>query len=152
MKRLIILAVTIIATAGSSASAHHSHPYFYDQCKSITVEGAVESVQWKNPHTLIVVKLDDGTSYTVDWAGLTGLTNNRIIGPAKEALVFGARVAVTGNPIRTAAEIRQHFPDFTSDVNPRTIDPTLMRRVGDSFSWAQAPSANPPKCDREQTP
>ena len=55
MKRLIILAVTIIATAGSSASAHHSHPYFYDQCKSITVEGSVESVQWKNPHTLIVV-------------------------------------------------------------------------------------------------
>ena len=149
-RNLAILAVTIYtATATSSAYAHHSHPYFYDQCKSITIEGQVERVEFKDPHTLIFVRLDDGTVYTVDWAGLRGLTNNRILGPAKEALVFGARVAVTGSPIRTAAEIREHFPDFTSDVNPRTIDPKLIRRVGDSFSWALSPSPNPPNCDRK---
>ena len=72
---------------------------------------------------------------------------NGIIGPAKEALVFGARVVVTGNPIRTAAQIREHFPDFTSDVNPNTVDPSSIRRVGDSFSWALSPSPNPPNCD-----
>ena len=149
-RNLVILAVIIyIATAASSAYAHHSHPYFYDQCKSITIEGRVERVEFKDPHTLIFVRLDDGTVYTADWAGLRGLTNNHILGPAKEALVFGARVAVTGSPIRTATEIREHFPDFTSDVNPRTIDPKLIRRVGDSFSWALSPSPNPPNCDRK---
>jgi len=133
--------------AASSALAHHSHPYFYDSCKTITVEGRVNSVQWKDPHTVIEVKLDDGTAYTVDWAGLSGLTRDGIAGPAQAALPFGARIAVTGNPIRTTAQIREHFPDFTSVVNPNTVDPRSIRSVGASFSWALAPSPNPPNCD-----
>jgi len=148
MKRnLVILATaTGIGMAASSAHAHHSHLYFYDQCKSITIEGRVESVQWKDPHTVIVLRLDEGTAYTVDWNGLSALTNNRIIGPAKGALVFGARIAVTGNPIRSAAQIREHFPDYKNEVNPKTVDPTLIRRVGDSWSWAARPAQNPPDC------
>ncbi len=27
-----------VATLASSADAHHSHPYFYDACRSITIE------------------------------------------------------------------------------------------------------------------
>ena len=148
MKRtLVILATAVhIGTAASPAYAHHSHPYFYDQCKSLTIEGRVDRVEFKDPHTWIFLKLDDGTAYTLDWVPQSRLTSDRIIGPAKEALVFGARVAVTGSPIRTAAEIREHFPDFTSDVNPRTIDPRLIRRVGGSFNWALSPSTNPPNC------
>ena len=151
MKRnLVILAAALgIGTAASAAYAHHSHPYFYDQCKTITIEGRVESVQWKDPHTWIVLALDDGTSYAVDWNGLSALTRTRIIDPAKAALVFGARVAVTGNPIRDAAQIREHFPDFKYDVNPNTVDPRSIRRVDDSFNWAMRPSANPPDCSRQ---
>ena len=150
MKRNALVGLTAavcLCTAASSAYAHHSHPYFYDECKSITIEGRVERVEFKDPHTWIVVRLDDGTVYTVDWAGLGQLTNSRIIGSAKEALVFGARVVVTGNRIRDAAQIREHFPDFKSDVNPNTVDPSSIRRVGDSFSWALSPRANPPNCD-----
>jgi uncharacterized protein DUF6152 len=144
---LVTLAVILyITTLASSASAHHSHPYFYDECKSITIEGRVERVEFKDPHTWIFLRLDDGAAYMVDWAPLSRLTKNGIIGPAKEALVFGSRVVVTGNRIRTAAQIREHFPDFTSDVNPNTVDPTSIRRVGDSFSWALPPRANPPNC------
>ena len=127
-------------------SAHHSHPYFYDQCKTITIEGRVESVEFKDPHSIIVLRLDDGTAYTVDWAGLRGLTRDGVIGPAKEALVFGARVVVTGNPIRDVAQIRAHFPNIER-VNPNTVDPSSIRRVGDDFSWALSPSPNPPNCD-----
>src|SRR4029453_7340965 len=125
-----------IGALASSAYAHHSHPYNYDECKSITIEGRVERVEFKDPHTQIVLRLDDGTAYTVDWAPQSRLTSTRVIGPAKEALVFGARVMVTGDRIRSAAEIREHFPDFTRDVNPNTVDPRSIRRVDDSFSWA----------------
>ena len=146
-RNLLIVAATIyLATAASSAYAHHSHPYFYDQCKSITIEGRVERVEFKDPHTWIFLKLDDGTAYTVDWAPQSRLTKDGTIGPAKEALVFGSRVVVTGNPIRTTAQIREHFPEFTSNVNPNTVDPTSIRRVGDSFSWALPPRTNPPNC------
>jgi len=146
-KRVKLAAILYVATLASSAYAHHSHPYFYDECKSITIEGRVERVEFKDPHTQIVLRLDDGTAYTVDWAPQSRLTNNRVIAPAKEALVFGARVVVTGSRIRSAAEIREHFPDFTREVNPNTVDPSSIRRVDDSFNWALPPRANPPKCD-----
>ena len=146
---LIGLTTAIGLWTASSASAHHSHPYFYDECKSITIEGQVERVEFKDPRTWIVLRLDDGTAYVVDWAPLSRLTNTRIIGPAKEALVFGARVVVTGNRIRDTAQIQEHFPEFKSDVNPNTVDPISIRRVGDSFSWALPPRANPPNCDRK---
>jgi hypothetical protein len=146
-QKLVMLVILSIDILASPAYAHHSHPYFYDECKSITIEGRVERVEFKDPHTWIVLRLDDGTAYTVDWAPLSQLTNTRVIGPAKEALVFGARVVVTGNRIRDTAQIREHFPDFKNDVNPNTIDPSSIRRVGDSFSWALAPRVNPPNCD-----
>jgi hypothetical protein len=148
MKRKLAILVTAVyaAVAASSALAHHSHPYFYDYCKTVTVEGRIETVQFKDPHSLIVLRVDDGTAYTVDWNGLTGLTNNRIIDPAKAALVPGTRVVVTGHPIRSASQIREHFPDFKNDVNPNTVDPTLIRRVDDSWSWAARLGPNPPDC------
>ena len=146
MKQELVIPAVILCMAAlaASADAHHSHPYFYDECKSVTIEGRIERVEFKDPHTLVFLRLDDGTAYTVDWAPLSRLTNERVIGPAKEALVFGARVVVTGNRIRGAAEIREHFPDLKSNVNPNTVDPSSIRRVGDSFSWALPPRANPP--------
>ena len=145
---LVTLAVVLyLATLAPSAYAHHSHPFFYDECKSVTIEGRVERVEFKDPHTGIVLRLDDGAAYTVDWAPLSRLTNQGVIGPAKESLVFGARIVVTGNRIRTAAQIREHFPDFKSDVNPNTLDPVAIRRLDDSFSWALPRRTNPPNCD-----
>jgi hypothetical protein len=155
MKRRAVIRLATafcMSTAASVVYAHHSHPYFYDQCRSITIEGRVESVQWKDPHTLIVLRLGDGLAYTVDWNPLSGLTNNSLIGPAKTALVSGGRIAVTGNPIRSAAQIREHFPDFKNEVNPNTVDPMLIRRVDDSWSWTRTAgdrmpnSAPPPSC------
>jgi len=142
------LAAALYLATASPAFAHHSHPLTYDWCKSITVEGRVESIEYKNPHSIIVVRQDDGTAYTVDWAGLRELTNNGMLGPAKAALVFGARIVVTGNPIRDVTQIREHFSDIKS-VNPSTVDPRSIRGVGDDFSWALSPSPNPPNCDRK---
>jgi hypothetical protein len=150
MKRYLLIGAAAISVSvvASSASAHHSHPYFYDQCKIVTIEGRVERVEWKDPHTWVFVKVDDGTEYTVDWNGLSGLTRRGIIGPAKQALVFGARITVAGNPIRDSAQIREHFPEFTSVVNPRTIDPRSIRRTDGGWNWATAsnPNATPPDC------
>ena len=147
MKRLTLAASISIVTAAASTYAHHSHPLFYDWCKSITVEGRVESVEYKNPHSILVVRQDDGTLYTVDWMPPDRLTSDGVLESAKGALTFGARVSVTGAPIRSAGEIRASFPDFKAEVNPRMIDPWLIRRVGDTFSWAvSTPLPDPAKC------
>ena len=139
---LLVTAIYVTTTA-PAALAHHSHPFFYDVCKTVTIEGRVDRVDFKNPHTLIFLITDEGTAYTVDWAGLTGLTNNGWLARAKESLVFGARLSVTGARIRTTAEIREHFPDFGSVVNPNTLDPALIRRVDNGWSWTLQ---NPPTC------
>jgi hypothetical protein len=141
---LVMLAVILPVTLVSSAYAHHSH--FYDQCKSTTIEGRVERVEFKNPHNLITLRLDDGTGYIVDWINVTRLTNAGIIGPAKQAVVPGARVVVTGYRIRSVAEIRQLAPKFKGDVDPNTIEARSIRRVDGSFSWAPSPSAYTPNC------
>ena len=145
-KLVMLAAILYLATLASSAYAHHSHPYFYDECKRITIEGRVEKVEFKDPHTWIVLRLDDGTLYTVDWAPLSRLTNEHVIGPAKEALMFGARVVVIGNRIRPLAQIREHFPDFTSEVNPNTVDPISIG-AGGSFSWVLPPRTISSNCD-----
>jgi hypothetical protein len=143
MKALLVAALAVCGA--SSVYAHHSHPYFYDACNSVAIEGRVERVEFKDPHTVIVLRLDDGAAYVVDWAPQSRLVTDGVFGPAKDALVFGARVAVAGNRIRTAAQIRERFPDFKNDVNPNTLDPTSIRRVGEAFSWALP---NLPKCER----
>src|SRR5262245_62454669 len=106
MKRnvMIYLATAICICTASSAHAHHSHPLFYDQCKKVTIEGRVESAEWKNPHVLIVLKMDDGTTLTAEWTSLQELTTTGVTRPAQAALVVGARVVVTGNPLRDTAQ------------------------------------------------
>ena len=145
---LFLAAAACLLSDAATADAHHSHPYFYDQCQTVSIVGRVERVEWKDPHSIVVVTPDDGGSYTIDWNSLTALTRDGVIGPAKQAVVSGARIVIAGNPIRPVAQIRAHFPDFTSTVNPRTIDPTSIRRADDSWSWAirQNPNAKPPDC------
>ncbi|HVQ16514.1 MAG TPA: DUF6152 family protein [Vicinamibacterales bacterium] len=144
-QRLVVSAVILHVALTSSAYAHHSH--FYDQCKSITIEGRVDRVEFKNLHNLITLRLDDGTAYFVDWLSVTRLTNAGLIGAAKQAVVSGARVVVTGIRIRSAAEIRQLAPKFKGDVEPNTVEARSIRRVDDSFIWPPSPSAYTLNCN-----
>jgi len=143
-QRLAVLTVVLSGALGSPAFAHHSH--VYDECKNIAIEGQVERVDFKNPHNLIVLRVDDGTAYAVDWISVSRLTSAGIVGAAKAAVVSGARIAVTGYRIKTAAELKKVAPKFKGDVNPNTVEARSLRRVGDSFVWAPKPSAYPPNC------
>jgi Family of unknown function (DUF6152) len=145
MKRsvMIHLAMAICVCAASSAYAHHSHPLFYDQCKKVTIEGRVDSVQWKNPHVLVVLKMDDGATYTAEWNSLQELTNKGIAVPAQAALVAGARVLATGNPLRDPAQIRASFPGIKDITNTNVLDVIQIRRLDDSWNWARTSA---PEC------
>jgi hypothetical protein len=144
-QRLAMLAATLSVALAPSAYAHHSH--FYDECRPLAIEGRVEQVDFKNPHNVIVLRVDDGTTYAVDWVNLTRLTSAGIIGAAKQAVVSGARVAVTGYLIRDAAGIRQYAPKFKGVVDPNTVEARSLRRLDDSFNWGTPRTAIPPGCD-----
>ena len=125
-----------ICAATSSARAHHSHARFYDACKPVTIEGQVDSVQWKDPHILLDLKLDDGRTYHAEWISLREVTTRPGTGPAQGALTFGARVVVMGYPLRDAAQIRASYPAYKDDERgPNLIDVAQVRRADNSWSW-----------------
>src|SRR5688500_15209548 len=139
---LVTLAATVcIALTCSPAHAHHSH--FYDECKTTTIEGHVERAAFKNPHNLIVLKLDDGTAFAVDWVSVTWLTRAGVIDAAKGAVVPGARIAVTGRPISAAS-----IAKLKGVVDPNTVEARFLRRVDESFSWGMPPTPTSPACVR----
>jgi hypothetical protein len=132
---IVLLAVAICICTASSAYAHHSHQVFYDQCKKLTLEGRIESTQWKNPHVWIVFKTNDGTTYTAEWTSLQVLNTMGVAKPAQAALTAGERVVVIGNPLRDPAQIRASNPNIKEISNPNLVDIIHIRRADDSWSW-----------------
>ena len=148
MKRTLAIALTAVVCAwlAPAAQAHHSHPAFYDFCKRVTIEGRIDSVEWKEPHTQIRVTQDDGTAYRVEWGSLNVLERQKVLGPAEKALTFGARIVVTGSSQRDPEQIRARFPNVSVSTNPPAIDPLEIRRADGSWSWALPPNPNPLPC------
>ena len=136
---LLLIASTL------SVSAHHSHPLFYDQCKSVTIEGQVENVLWKNPHVWLDLKMGDGTTYHAEWTSLEGVTALVASAPPGRA-GGGSERLVTGNPVRDAARIRASYPSFEDDPDPKIVDVMQIRRTDDSWSWARPDGGTPPQC------
>lgn len=108
-------------------SAHHSHPAFYDQCTTVTVEGEVESVQWKNPHVLIDVKTAEGKVYVVEWTS-SAILERTSVAPPKA----GDRIVVRGNPSR--------------DRDKPVVDIIQITRASDNWSWSRPEPPSPSDC------
>jgi len=141
------LTALVICVAASSVLAHHSHQTFYDACKPLTVEGRIESIQWKDPHVLLDLTLDDGRTYHAEWISLREVTTGSSIGPAQTVLTSGTHVVVMGHPLRDAAQIRVTFPEYTGDTRgPNLVDVMQMRRADNTWAWrAQSPPTCTPK-------
>ena len=142
-----IAAVSLVILCGTGLLAHHSHGMFYDPCTSVTIEGKVESVQWKNPHTLIDLKTSDGTVFRAEWIGLQGVANGGLAGPAQDALKVGERIVVIGNPMRDAAAIRVGFPAYKEPADKmKVIDVTQIRHASDNWNWSSGAAPIPQGC------
>jgi hypothetical protein len=141
----VVLGMTVLAVVVAGrvrAMAHHSHPAFYDACKSVTIAGQVESVQWKNPHVLIDLKTDEGTAYRAEWTSAGALERRAIERPK-----VGDRVVVAGNPMRDVAAIRARFPDLKLEPPEKpVVDVTEIRSASDGWNWKRDPEPSPPKC------
>jgi hypothetical protein len=81
-------------------SAHHSWSAEYDLGRSTSVSGTVTSVQFRNPHsTLVIAVNDEGRQerWTVEWANPQRLKDRGI---TNQTLRVGDELLVTGNPHR----------------------------------------------------
>jgi hypothetical protein len=96
-----ILAAVI--ASGITASAHHSHPVYFDMSKVITVEGEIVRMEWINPHVLLYLQSRNDKGQAETWIlhghalGHNGLQK---AGSMKERLKPGALVSARAWPPR----------------------------------------------------
>jgi uncharacterized protein DUF6152 len=137
-----IATLAVVIGGSVTANAHHSHPAFYDPCKTVTVEGTIDSVQWKNPHVLLDVNTTDGKAYRAEWTSAGALERDKIEPPKA-----GDRVVITGNPMRGLAEIRARFPELKLEPPPKPVlDVRQIRAASGNWSWKSGPDVVPSKC------
>src|SRR5262245_26679274 len=69
MRRVVAILAALLS--GPSLSAHHSAALF-DVSKTLTLNGTVTRVDWRNPHVVIVVDVKTETGTASTWEFETG--------------------------------------------------------------------------------
>ena len=116
MKRVLLAGM--IATLPAAADAHHSYAAYFEE-QTVTIEGAVETVRFTNPHVLVTIRTDASERYTVEWQNIVQLRHGKV-GP--DTLKAGDRVVVKASPARDASS---HMLSLVREV----------RRPSDGWMW-----------------
>jgi hypothetical protein len=115
------LAGVAVAMSAIPAFAHHSFAMF-DAAASKTVEGTVKDFQWTNPHSWILLMVNNGEGQAEQWAiemgGPQGLARQ---GWAPKTLRPGMKVKTVIHPLRDGSNGGQFMaitlPDGTQMGN-----------------------------------
>jgi len=127
MKRYLVFSFIALASlAATRAYAHHSFAATYREKDSVTIEGELVQLDFRNPHSFVHVDVTekDGTKvrYAVEWGGVGQLGQQ---GVTRETLKVGDHVIISGAPGRNAADHRVRM--------------VTLKRPADGFTWGQAP-------------
>ena len=92
-------ALTVLASAGTPAFAHHSTAAF-DMQKTVEITGTVKDFEWTNPHTWTNVTVEGGKTAGV--YGLEGMSPNYLSrnGWTKRTLKAGDRITFEVHPLK----------------------------------------------------
>jgi len=97
MLRLATLLLVLLVSPGI-ARAHHSVAGFFDPANQVEIEGIVQKVSWRNPHTVFLIDVagepGDVTTWTVE-SGALGVLRSR--GLAREFVQPGDHVRILGD-------------------------------------------------------
>lgn len=77
--------------------AHHSFAAEFDAQKTITLQGTVTSIDWRNPHFYFTIDVKDENGQTVAWR-FEGFPPNMLVrqGWTKNTLKVGDHITVMG--------------------------------------------------------
>jgi hypothetical protein len=84
--------------------AHHSNVAF-EVNKVITITGVVKAFEWRNPHTWVLLTVDDGKGGKVDWA-VEGRAPGVLLraGWTKSSLQPGEMITVDMSPAKDGSK------------------------------------------------
>ena len=105
-----------------SAYAHHSFPATYRSDQEVILEGELVAFMYRNPHSLVHLKVTDEGGETkrwaIEWASPSFLGGRGI---TRTTFKPGDRVIVTGNPGRNPEDYRARL--------------TRIERLSDGLTW-----------------
>ena len=118
----ILLALGAAVLADAVAHAHHSFAAYYFEEQSVTIEGALDTFEYRAPHAWVFVMAPDAEGrlqrYGAEWANPTRLRGDGI---TRDTLKAGDHVVITGSPGRTPSEYKVHLKQ--------------IRRPADGWEW-----------------
>ena len=84
--------------------AHHSNVAF-EVTKVLTISGVVKAFQWRNPHTWVVLTVDDGKGGKVEWS-VEGRAPGVLLraGWTKNSLQPGEMITVDFSPAKDGSK------------------------------------------------
>jgi hypothetical protein len=108
MRTRIILSMALLAGlpfAGTRAYAHHSNVAFAVETV-LTATGTVKQWQWSNPHTWLIMDVDDGKGGKVEWA-MEGRAPGVLLraGWSRSVLKAGDKVTVHYSPSKDGTKV-----------------------------------------------
>ena len=123
-----VFAAALIAGACALApavSAHHSFPGTYVENRTVTIEGELAQIVFRNPHSFVQVVVQERGArvrYDVEWVGAGELVREGI---TQTTLKQGDRVVISGLPGASAGDKRVRM--------------LSLRRVKDGLDWKMPP-------------
>ncbi len=118
------LAVWGLLTTLSVAQAHHSFSASYDLEKKAEIKGKLVQMNFRNPHSSVMVIAPDAKGveqrWGIEWGGSTALERQ---GLTRDSFKIGDEVIVVGQPSRDEGDHRLRMQS--------------IRRTSDNFGWGQ---------------
>jgi uncharacterized protein DUF6152 len=125
-RRMAALVAACACLLGTHVFAHHSFPGTYLEDRTITIQGELVQVLFRNPHSFmqVMVKENDGSvvRYAVEWVGASELGRQ---GVTATTLKSGDFLVISGTPGRNPTDHRVRM--------------TSLRRPKDGFGWKLPP-------------
>jgi hypothetical protein len=121
-RALLVLLIAGAFVYSVPVDAHHSFAATYFTDKTVTIEGKLLQLLFRNPHSFIHVEAPDQTGvirrWGVEWGAINSLQGQ---GVTRETFRVGDHVIITGNPSR--------------DSNDYRIRMITITRPSDGLTW-----------------
>ena len=126
MKALTLIGLVASLFLAQSAAAHHSFQASYNMDKVIEIKGKLMQLNFRNPHSSVMVMApdEDGNMqrWGVEWGGASLLMRQ---GLTRDSFRPGDEVVITGQPSRDASDHRMRMQSIV--------------RPSDGFGWGFDP-------------
>jgi hypothetical protein len=121
MKHVVLIVTGVMLLLAGSVSAHHGYAS-YNRTETMTIEGTLVDMQYRNPHVVLRIQTEKGVFYTATWDSALSLRHSCV---DVSTLKVGDRLVVSGAP---PVDITQHQLALL----------TAVRRPSDGWLWLKS--------------